>query len=209
MASGSGWAVPICWVCHDIFPARISIDWCYYYRLFSVDGQVKLFDLRGPDYAAKTWNIHPNGLSAFDVHPIAHVFAAYVYSFFGLIFVHPLTLTVIFLVILPLHQLTGDPNGLSCKTWPSQHRFPNLTSPLDSTSLQSVACLRLSYPDPVHSCSILCKCCMLPGSLMAQVRSFFVSIPLSFVIPILFLQWWSEVVDLLTIINDALEVLTY
>ncbi|KDR78409.1 hypothetical protein GALMADRAFT_245577 [Galerina marginata CBS 339.88] len=41
-----------------------------------IDGQVKLFDLRGSDYATKTWNAHPNGLSAFDVHPIANVFAA-------------------------------------------------------------------------------------------------------------------------------------
>ncbi|KAF8971831.1 hypothetical protein BDZ97DRAFT_1785365 [Flammula alnicola] len=36
----------------------------------------KLFDLRGADYATKTWNVHQHGLSAFDVHPISGVFAA-------------------------------------------------------------------------------------------------------------------------------------
>ncbi|KAJ3493649.1 hypothetical protein NLJ89_g10966 [Agrocybe chaxingu] len=41
-----------------------------------LDGQVKLFDIRGSDRAITTWNIHPNGLSAFDVHPLAGVFAA-------------------------------------------------------------------------------------------------------------------------------------
>ncbi|KAF8808186.1 hypothetical protein BYT27DRAFT_6605724 [Phlegmacium glaucopus] len=42
----------------------------------SLDGQVKLFDLRGADFAATTWDLHPKGLSAFDVHPLAGVFAA-------------------------------------------------------------------------------------------------------------------------------------
>jgi len=42
----------------------------------SLDGQVKLFDMRGSDNAVATWNIHQNGLSAFDVHPLAGVFAA-------------------------------------------------------------------------------------------------------------------------------------
>jgi len=42
----------------------------------SLDGQVKLFDLRGADYAAMTWDLHPSGLSAFDVHPNSGVFAA-------------------------------------------------------------------------------------------------------------------------------------
>ncbi|PPQ79360.1 hypothetical protein CVT25_002630 [Psilocybe cyanescens] len=41
-----------------------------------IDGEVKLFDLRSSDYATRTWNIHPDGLSAFDVHPISNVFAA-------------------------------------------------------------------------------------------------------------------------------------
>lgn len=41
-----------------------------------LDGEVKLWDLRGPDRAAQTWNIHPNGLSAFDVHSQTGVFAA-------------------------------------------------------------------------------------------------------------------------------------
>ena len=42
----------------------------------SLDGEVKLWDLRGPDRATQTWNIHPTGLSAFDVHPQTGVFAA-------------------------------------------------------------------------------------------------------------------------------------
>ncbi|KAF8167286.1 hypothetical protein B0H34DRAFT_792028 [Crassisporium funariophilum] len=42
----------------------------------STDGQVKLFDLRGSDNAVKTWNLQPNGISAFDVHPVSGVFAA-------------------------------------------------------------------------------------------------------------------------------------
>ena len=46
--------------------------------LYSLDGQVKLFDLRGPDIAAATWDLQPKSLSAFDVHPISGVFAAYV-----------------------------------------------------------------------------------------------------------------------------------
>ncbi|KAH9486204.1 Target of rapamycin complex 1 subunit mip1 [Psilocybe cubensis] len=41
-----------------------------------IDGEVKLFDLRSHDYALRTWNLHPNGLSAFDVHPTCNVFAA-------------------------------------------------------------------------------------------------------------------------------------
>ena len=45
---------------------------------YSLDGQVKLFDLRGADFAAMTWNLQPKGLSAFDVHSISGVFAAYV-----------------------------------------------------------------------------------------------------------------------------------
>lgn len=42
----------------------------------SLDGEVKLWDLRGSDGAVQTWNIHPNGLSAFDVHPQTGAFAA-------------------------------------------------------------------------------------------------------------------------------------
>jgi hypothetical protein len=43
--------------------------------LDSLDGSVKLWDLRGADVAAKTWDLHPNGLSAFDVHSQTNVFA--------------------------------------------------------------------------------------------------------------------------------------
>jgi len=41
-----------------------------------LDGEVKLWDLRGSDQAVQSWNIHPTGLSAFDVHPHTGVFAA-------------------------------------------------------------------------------------------------------------------------------------
>lgn len=43
---------------------------------YSLDGQVKIWDLRGSDNAVKTWELHANGLSAFDVHPSAGVFAS-------------------------------------------------------------------------------------------------------------------------------------
>lgn len=49
---------------------------------YSLDGQVKLFDLRGPDFAATTWDLLPRSLSAFDVHPISGVFAVYVNFFY-------------------------------------------------------------------------------------------------------------------------------
>lgn len=45
---------------------------------YSLDGQVKIWDLRGSDNAVKTWELHANGLSAFDVHPSAGVFASWV-----------------------------------------------------------------------------------------------------------------------------------
>jgi regulatory associated protein of mTOR len=41
----------------------------------SLDGDVKLWDLRGHNSAAQTWNLHPQGLSAFDVHLQTGVFA--------------------------------------------------------------------------------------------------------------------------------------
>ncbi|EDR15987.1 uncharacterized protein LACBIDRAFT_242724, partial [Laccaria bicolor S238N-H82] len=42
----------------------------------SVDGQVKLWDLRGSDSPTQSWHIHQQGLSTFDVHPHSSVFAA-------------------------------------------------------------------------------------------------------------------------------------
>ncbi|KAJ6604969.1 hypothetical protein B0H10DRAFT_2077476 [Mycena sp. CBHHK59/15] len=42
----------------------------------SLDGKVKLWDLRGADVAAMTWDVQPRGLSAFDCHPTTGVFAA-------------------------------------------------------------------------------------------------------------------------------------
>ncbi|KAH0591317.1 hypothetical protein H2248_001400 [Termitomyces sp. 'cryptogamus'] len=41
----------------------------------SLDGQVKLWDLRGSDDAVETIDLLPDGLSAFDVHPASAVFA--------------------------------------------------------------------------------------------------------------------------------------
>ncbi|KAF5385356.1 hypothetical protein D9615_001068 [Tricholomella constricta] len=42
----------------------------------SLDGQVKLWDLRGSDNAVETFDVLPNGLSAFDVHSTSGVLAA-------------------------------------------------------------------------------------------------------------------------------------
>jgi regulator-associated protein of mTOR len=42
---------------------------------YSLDGEVKLWDLRGSDKALQTWNPLPHGLAAFDVHPQTGVFA--------------------------------------------------------------------------------------------------------------------------------------
>jgi len=43
---------------------------------FSLDGEVKLFDIRGPDIAVATWDNHQGGLAAFDLHLQAGVFAS-------------------------------------------------------------------------------------------------------------------------------------
>ncbi|KAI0814821.1 hypothetical protein BC629DRAFT_1467282 [Irpex lacteus] len=42
----------------------------------SLDGDVKLFDIRGSDNAVHTWDLYPQGLSAFDVHALTGVFVA-------------------------------------------------------------------------------------------------------------------------------------
>ncbi|KAF5352352.1 hypothetical protein D9756_006183 [Leucocoprinus leucothites] len=42
----------------------------------SLDGQVKLWDMRGPPLPVKSWHAQPQGLSAFDAHPLAGVFAS-------------------------------------------------------------------------------------------------------------------------------------
>lgn len=47
-------------------------------KFHSIDGQVKLWDLRGPDCSIETFDLLRNGLSAFDVHPTSGVFAVYV-----------------------------------------------------------------------------------------------------------------------------------
>ncbi|KAH7886310.1 hypothetical protein F5I97DRAFT_1879356 [Phlebopus sp. FC_14] len=42
----------------------------------SLAGDVRLWDIRGPDHAAKVWDLHPSGLSSFDVHAQTGVFAS-------------------------------------------------------------------------------------------------------------------------------------
>ena len=44
----------------------------------SLDGEVKLWDIRGGDAPLQTWDLFPHGLSTFDVHEQTEVFAAYV-----------------------------------------------------------------------------------------------------------------------------------
>ena len=44
----------------------------------SLDGEVKLWDVRGGDAPVQTWEMFRGGLSAFDVHEQTEVFAAYV-----------------------------------------------------------------------------------------------------------------------------------
>lgn len=43
-------------------------------RSYSVDGAVKLWDIRKPDSVTSSWSTHA-GLSAFDMHDQASVFA--------------------------------------------------------------------------------------------------------------------------------------
>ena len=47
-------------------------------KLLSVDGHIQLWDLRAPNIAVERWDIFPEGLAHFDVHPRTNVFAAYV-----------------------------------------------------------------------------------------------------------------------------------
>ena len=44
----------------------------------SLDGEVKLWDIRGGDAPLQTWDLFPHGLSTFDVHEQTEVFAVYV-----------------------------------------------------------------------------------------------------------------------------------
>lgn len=45
-------------------------------NISSLDGDVKLWDLRHTNQAANAWTPQPNGLAAFDVHPTTRVFAS-------------------------------------------------------------------------------------------------------------------------------------
>jgi len=42
-----------------------------------MNGEVKLWDIRGSDRAIETWDVFPGGLAAFDVHEQCGVFAGY------------------------------------------------------------------------------------------------------------------------------------
>jgi len=65
-ADHGSWVQNVRW--HPTFPGQ--------FLSASLDGEMKLWDLRGPDRAIQTWNMHPSGISAFDVHPQTGVFAA-------------------------------------------------------------------------------------------------------------------------------------
>uniref|UniRef100_D8PM15 Raptor N-terminal CASPase-like domain-containing protein n=1 Tax=Schizophyllum commune (strain H4-8 / FGSC 9210) TaxID=578458 RepID=D8PM15_SCHCM len=41
----------------------------------SLDGEVKLWDLRGSEMSVQTWDTQSTGISAFDIHPLTSVFA--------------------------------------------------------------------------------------------------------------------------------------
>ncbi|KAF5351586.1 hypothetical protein D9758_007263 [Tetrapyrgos nigripes] len=47
----------------------------YQYLTASLDGEVRLWDTRNPQRSVQTWEFMPSGLSAFDVHNSAEVFA--------------------------------------------------------------------------------------------------------------------------------------
>ena len=49
---------------------------CSLIMAHSLDGAVKLFDIRGTMAPAQEWEMYPHGLSAFDVHELTGVFAA-------------------------------------------------------------------------------------------------------------------------------------
>ncbi|EKM61656.1 uncharacterized protein PHACADRAFT_248390 [Phanerochaete carnosa HHB-10118-sp] len=62
----SSWVQKVKW--HPTIPAQFVSA--------SVDGDVKLFDIRGSQQPVYTWDLFPQGLSAFDVHDLTGVFAA-------------------------------------------------------------------------------------------------------------------------------------
>jgi regulator-associated protein of mTOR len=57
----------------SVFSFAAAVGWLRYY--FSLNGEVKLCDIRGSDRAAETWDFFPGGLAAFDVHAQCGVFA--------------------------------------------------------------------------------------------------------------------------------------
>lgn len=62
----TAWVQNVCWHATQQFQFLSA----------SLDGQVKLWDMRGPPLPINSWQVQPHGLSAFDVHPLANVFAA-------------------------------------------------------------------------------------------------------------------------------------
>ena len=52
----------------------------YYWTdpLISVDGEIRLWDIRANNQSIHDWRVHSDGLSDFDVHNKAAVFARYV-----------------------------------------------------------------------------------------------------------------------------------
>ena len=127
--------------------------------IYSLDGQVKLFDLRGADIAASTWDLHPKSLSAFDVHPISGVFAAYVVLAF--FFTRSINSTYP-AVLRQLIMYLGDLNASLFGPWYilNQCSLPVIFR-LGSLLLHFAVYLRPLYQDILLWFSILRKCCML------------------------------------------------
>lgn len=84
-SSHSSWVQKVKW--HPSIPAQyisarsvvsvwLQVHLSNFVRDCSIDGEVKLFDIRGSDRPVHTWDLFPQGLSAFDVHDLTGVFAA-------------------------------------------------------------------------------------------------------------------------------------
>ena len=81
--SHSSWVQNVKW--HPTLPGHFLsarfVAVIVYWRLrltahSSLDGEVKLFDVRGSASAIHSWELYPQGLSAFDVHELTGVFAS-------------------------------------------------------------------------------------------------------------------------------------
>lgn len=67
------WPIPFSEVCY-VSLGKEHQQW----TMYSLSGEVRLWDPRGSDRAAHVWDLHPTGLSCFDVHPQTGLFATYV-----------------------------------------------------------------------------------------------------------------------------------